>query len=85
MYHLDLSIWAFEKLTETKWGVAAVSWRDVPCWHKPHSPAKQPWWGKPTPEPSWYKKPWGFNKYMDKRLPSLQSSKYMRAWPAGRK
>ena len=32
MYHLDLSVWAFEKLAQTKWGVIGVEWRDVPCW-----------------------------------------------------
>jgi hypothetical protein len=57
MYHLDLSHWAFEKLAQTKWGVIAVSWRDVPCWYKPKNAAKLPWWAKPTPAPYWYKAP----------------------------
>jgi hypothetical protein len=38
----------------------------------------------PTPHPH-PNLPGGFNKYMDKRLPSLQSSKYVRAWPTGKK
>ena len=80
MYHLDLSLWAFEKLAQTKWGVIAVSWRDVPCWYKPKNPARVPSWSKPTPAPYWYKQPWGFNKYSDKRLPSLQSTKLLRAY-----
>jgi expansin (peptidoglycan-binding protein) len=42
MYHLDLSIWAFERLAQTKWGVIAVKWRDVPCWHRPKTPARLP-------------------------------------------
>lgn len=131
MYHLDLSVWAFEKLAQVKWGVIAVSWRDVPCWYKPKNAAKLPWvsaggraggrgfeaprrglavlrscvrpnwspfmstthpssplapasilqWAKPTPTPYWYKAPWGFNKWMDKRLPMLKSSRNMRAYP----
>jgi hypothetical protein len=52
------------QLAEKKWGVIGISWRDVPCWQKPKTVAKQPWWAKPTPTPSWYKKPWNWNKYM---------------------
>ena len=62
MYHLDMSQWAFEKLAQNKWGVIAVSWRDVPCWYKPKNPARVPSWSKPTPQPWWYRQPWGFNK-----------------------
>eukprot|EP00882_Tetradesmus_deserticola_P025030 GHRQ01027439.1.p1 GENE.GHRQ01027439.1~~GHRQ01027439.1.p1 ORF type:complete len:123 (+),score=24.89 GHRQ01027439.1:160-528(+) len=36
----DLSLWAFEKLADPKYGVIALSWRDVPCWHKPNKRAK---------------------------------------------
>lgn len=57
MYHLDLSVWAYEKLAEKKWGVIGISQRDVPCWYKPKNAAKQPWWSKPTPAPYWYKAP----------------------------
>jgi hypothetical protein len=57
MYHLDMSVWAFERLAEKKWGVIGISWRDVPCWYKPKNAAKQPWWAKPTPAPYWYKAP----------------------------
>ncbi len=59
-YHLDLSTWAFERLAQKKWGVIAVSWRDVPCWHKPKNVARVPSWSKPTPPPSWYKEPCEF-------------------------
>lgn len=43
MYHMDMSIYAFEKLADTKWGVIATEWRDVPCWYKPNKRAKNPW------------------------------------------
>jgi len=68
MYHLDLSVWAYERLAQKKWGVIGISWRDVPCWHKPKNQAKAPWWAGPTVAPYWYKQPWGWNKYMDKRF-----------------
>ncbi|KAI8469892.1 MAG: RlpA-like double-psi beta-barrel-protein domain-containing protein-containing protein [Monoraphidium minutum] len=83
MYHLDLSVWAFEKLSQTKWGVIGVTWRDVPCWYKPKNMAKVPWWSKPSPAPQWYKAPWGFNKWQDKRLPSLKAHQGVRAMPVG--
>jgi len=49
MPHRDLSIWAFEKLADTKYGVIGTMWRDVPCWQKPSKPARVPSWRKPTP------------------------------------
>lgn len=64
MYHLDLSIWAFEKLADTKWGVIATTWRDVPCWHRPQKWAKVPSWRKQTPG---QKPPAGFRRSMDGR------------------
>jgi hypothetical protein len=59
----------------------------VPCRLPPlRSPqAKLPAWAKETPPPDWYKAPWGFNKWQDKRLPSLQQNNNVRAWSAGRK
>lgn len=68
MYHLDLSVWAYERLAQKKWGVIGVEWRDVSCKYKPKSPAKLPWWSKPTPAPYWYKQPYGWSKNMDKRI-----------------
>ncbi|KAF8055096.1 2-carboxy-D-arabinitol-1-phosphatase [Scenedesmus sp. PABB004] len=64
MYHLDLSIWAFEKLSDTKWGVIGTMWRDVPCWHRPQKFAKVPNWKKATPG---QQPPSGFRRAMDKR------------------
>jgi hypothetical protein len=43
MYHLDMSVWAFEKLAQTKWGVIAIESRDVPCWYKPKTAARLPY------------------------------------------
>lgn len=37
--HLDLSIWAFEKLADTKWGVIGLQYRQVPCGYAPERPA----------------------------------------------
>eukprot|EP01026_Neomeris_dumetosa_P042068 TRINITY_DN3496_c0_g1_i13.p1 TRINITY_DN3496_c0_g1~~TRINITY_DN3496_c0_g1_i13.p1 ORF type:complete len:299 (-),score=29.97 TRINITY_DN3496_c0_g1_i13:914-1750(-) len=42
MDHLDLSIWAFEKLAEPRWGVIGLSYREVPCDHQPQKQAAQP-------------------------------------------
>ena len=64
MYHLDLSIWAFEKLSDTKWGVIGTTWRDVPCWHRPSKWARVPSWKKPTPGE---RPPQGFQRSQDKR------------------
>eukprot|EP01024_Parvocaulis_polyphysoides_P028153 TRINITY_DN25457_c0_g1_i2.p1 TRINITY_DN25457_c0_g1~~TRINITY_DN25457_c0_g1_i2.p1 ORF type:complete len:553 (+),score=83.98 TRINITY_DN25457_c0_g1_i2:120-1778(+) len=40
MDHLDISVWAFEKLADLKWGVIGLSYREVPCDHQPSKPAK---------------------------------------------
>jgi hypothetical protein len=64
MYHFDLSLWAFEKLADTKLGVIAVEWRDVPCGNKPNKPAKNPWGQRSGPDRS---PPGGWNPAMDKR------------------
>ncbi|GLC54258.1 atexp4,atexpa4,athexp alpha 1.6,expa4 [Pleodorina starrii] len=42
MYHVDLSVWAFEKLAENKWGVIGLQVRQVPCWHEPQKRAYSP-------------------------------------------
>jgi hypothetical protein len=44
---MDLSIWAYEKLASTKWGVIGLQWRAVPCNHSPYKPA--PALANPTP------------------------------------
>jgi hypothetical protein len=67
MYHMDLSLWAFEKLADTKWGVMALEWRDVSCSHRPAKPAQKPF-GSRTPMPDNYKPRPGWNRWMDKRL-----------------
>jgi hypothetical protein len=35
--------------------------------------------------PHWYKQPWGWNRWNDKRLPSLKASKNVRAYGVGGK
>jgi len=64
IYHFDLSIWAYEKLADTKWGVIAVEWRDVDCGYQPTKKAWKPW-GSPTP--AWRQPPGGWQASMDKR------------------
>lgn len=81
MYHMDLSVWAYEKLADTKWGVIGIEWRDVACNHRPSVRARNPW-GKATDMPSWYKPRPGWNKYMDKRL-VRNCKKLMGEWHGG--
>ena len=81
MYHFDLSLWAYEKLADTKWGVIGVEWRDVKCNHRPSIRARNPW-GKQTPMPDWYRPRPGWNKYMDKRI-GRNCNKYTATWRGG--
>lgn len=80
MYHLDLSVWAYEKLASTKWGVIGVEWRDVPCWYKPKNAATVPSWSRRSPDNWWEKAPWGWNRNMDKRLPFVKG-----VWVTGKR
>jgi hypothetical protein len=64
MNHVDLSIWAFEKLADPKLGVIAIEWRDVSCKQAPTKAAKNPWGQKSTMH---YQAPGGWNSNMDKR------------------
>lgn len=66
MYHLDLSIWAFEKLADTKWGVIKTQSRDVSCNTRPRIAARKPW-GKATGMPSYYRPPAGWSRAQDRR------------------
>lgn len=50
MDHFDVSIWAFEKLADVKWGVIGIKYRRVPCEHRPDNPA--PAIANPSPPPS---------------------------------
>ena len=46
MTHFDLSVYAFEKLADLKWGVMGIKWRRVPCEHTPiyqAPPVAKPW------------------------------------------
>jgi hypothetical protein len=77
MYHLDLSIWAYEKLAAPKWGVIGLIWRDVPCWYKPKLVGKVPRWTTATPPPTWEKAPANWKPSMDRRAsgPRWQNGK----------
>lgn len=45
--HFDISVWAFEKLADLKWGVIALQYRPVPCNYQPAKRAPKP--AKVTP------------------------------------
>ena len=64
IYHMDISVWAYEKLADTKWGVIAIEWRDVDCKYQPSKKAWKPW-GSPTG--AWRQPPGGWQSSMDKR------------------
>jgi hypothetical protein len=81
---MDLSLWAFEKLADTKWGVIALEWRDVSCSYRPAKAAKRPWGGK-TKMPDWYKPRPGWNRWMDKRLAFLNKDFNNKGFNKGRK
>eukprot|EP01023_Acetabularia_acetabulum_P013049 TRINITY_DN161_c0_g2_i1.p2 TRINITY_DN161_c0_g2~~TRINITY_DN161_c0_g2_i1.p2 ORF type:complete len:417 (-),score=64.43 TRINITY_DN161_c0_g2_i1:2905-4155(-) len=49
MDHFDLSVWAFEKLADTKWGVIGLQYQEVSCDYKPWKQAPEP---EPIFEPS---------------------------------
>eukprot|EP01026_Neomeris_dumetosa_P056197 TRINITY_DN5136_c1_g1_i4.p1 TRINITY_DN5136_c1_g1~~TRINITY_DN5136_c1_g1_i4.p1 ORF type:complete len:406 (-),score=59.39 TRINITY_DN5136_c1_g1_i4:268-1485(-) len=53
--HFDLSVWAFEKLSDLKWGVISVYYRQVACDYQPQKkapiPPKGEHWGE---DPSAY-------------------------------
>eukprot|EP01026_Neomeris_dumetosa_P055859 TRINITY_DN5093_c0_g1_i1.p2 TRINITY_DN5093_c0_g1~~TRINITY_DN5093_c0_g1_i1.p2 ORF type:complete len:481 (-),score=36.76 TRINITY_DN5093_c0_g1_i1:2346-3788(-) len=42
MDHFDLSVWTFEKLAETKWGVIGLQYRQVACDYQPNREAPEP-------------------------------------------
>ena len=51
--HMDLSIWAFEKLASTSLGVIALDYREVPCNYVPENQATS---DNPSPpeKPEWF-------------------------------
>ncbi|GMH39372.1 hypothetical protein BSKO_07270 [Bryopsis sp. KO-2023] len=73
MDHFDLSIWAFEKLAEKKWGVIGLKYRPVPCDYEPSNPApkpQHPHHGPPPPEP----RPWWLPKKQNDQVHPTPSS-----------
>jgi len=59
MDHFDISVHAFEKLADMKWGVIGLKYRPVSCDHQPANPAPVPQnpWGGVAP-PAGASKPW---------------------------
>ncbi|KAI8471576.1 MAG: RlpA-like double-psi beta-barrel-protein domain-containing protein-containing protein [Monoraphidium minutum] len=55
--HFDMSVWAWEKLADKKWGVIGVKWRRVPCDYKPAKIAPVPAWPSPTAAEPWGSRP----------------------------
>lgn len=47
MDHMDMAVWALEKLADKKWGVIGIQFRAVPCSFRPANPA--PPAAHPTP------------------------------------
>ncbi|GMH41450.1 hypothetical protein BSKO_09360 [Bryopsis sp. KO-2023] len=61
MDHFDLSVWAFEKLADAKWGVIGLKYRPVSCDYVPPNPASPI--ANPTPGESPTKpRPWWLPK-----------------------
>jgi hypothetical protein len=70
MDHFDVSVWAFEKLTDKKWGVIGIKYRRVPCEHKPENQA--PAISNPSPWPS--QADWGAHHRAELILLSLSQA-----------
>ncbi|KAG1667547.1 hypothetical protein FOA52_014627 [Chlamydomonas sp. UWO 241] len=45
--HMDLSVWAFEKLADVKWGVIPIKYREVACTDTPRRKAIDPYGATP--------------------------------------
>lgn len=50
MDHFDLSVWAFEKLADRRWGVIGLEYRRVPCDFKPEDDGGH--MAAPSPDPT---------------------------------
>ncbi len=66
MPHMDISYWAFIKLSDPKWGVIATEWRTVDCGYTPTKQAVAPSW---IDKKEWINnwKPWGYSSSNDRR------------------
>uniref|UniRef100_A0A383VYW9 Expansin-like EG45 domain-containing protein n=1 Tax=Tetradesmus obliquus TaxID=3088 RepID=A0A383VYW9_TETOB len=63
MDHFDVSVWAFEKLADKKWGVIGIKYRRVPCDYQPQNVApavsnaspfpSEAKWGQDRPRRDW--------------------------------
>ncbi|KAI7842008.1 hypothetical protein COHA_004211 [Chlorella ohadii] len=82
--HMDISIWAFEKLASTKWGVIAIQYREVPCNYQPPKPA--PAISNPTPGEYWSQTD-NFMQTGDMSTPKIwnyqQTSTMVQGWQFG--
>ncbi|MEW5307320.1 MAG: hypothetical protein WDW36_009726 [Sanguina aurantia] len=68
-YHLDLSVWAFERLADTKWGVLPLKVRSVSCGNSPARLA--PVRGYKSPD--YYPRPAGYSDNRPRHTPPRTS------------
>ncbi|PRW60661.1 hypothetical protein C2E21_0949 [Chlorella sorokiniana] len=82
--HMDISIWAFEKLADKKWGVIPIQYREVPCSYQPPKPA--PAISNPTPGEYWSQTD-NFMQTGDMSTPKIwnyqQADKMVQGWQFG--
>ncbi|KXZ41810.1 hypothetical protein GPECTOR_276g724 [Gonium pectorale] len=65
MQHFDVSVFAFQKLADVKWGVIGIKYRRVPCDHQPYKKAYLP--SGATPAKDSQSPPWNWDSSKDKR------------------
>ncbi|KAG2427408.1 hypothetical protein HXX76_012344 [Chlamydomonas incerta] len=65
MQHFDVSVFAFEKLADVKWGVIGIKYRRVPCDYKPAKRAYRPSSAPGAQEST--SAPWNWDSSKDKR------------------
>ncbi|KAI3429475.1 hypothetical protein D9Q98_005566 [Chlorella vulgaris] len=71
--HMDISVWAFEKLADKKWGVIGIQYRPVPCNKLPDNPA--PPISNPTPGQYWRNKQPDFMQTGDLSTPKASNAR----------
>ncbi|KAI3429474.1 hypothetical protein D9Q98_005566 [Chlorella vulgaris] len=70
---MDISVWAFEKLADKKWGVIGIQYRPVPCNKLPDNPA--PPISNPTPGQYWRNKQPDFMQTGDLSTPKASNAR----------
>ncbi|GLI71000.1 hypothetical protein VaNZ11_016116 [Volvox africanus] len=72
MSHFDVSVFAFEKLADVKWGVIGIKYRRVPCDYKPTKRAQIP--SGVSPVQNYQSAPWNWDSSKDKRWGVIANS-----------